>query len=234
LLVVPTSDCVTFRQRNPAYYDGSGITAMSDSRRITASRAADTATVELSADSTVDILDRAKQGNWTAVQALVARVTPSVRRWARGRVPRHVRHHANTEDVVQDAVLNLLKGIKRVRYRSVGELQAYLRTSVVNRIRDLIRGTRRRGTPLELGDALRDSAPSPLETAIMHQELSAFLAALQRLRPADRQVIIWRIEIGYSVDEIADRLGKSKAAAAMTVSRAMARLAAELKIPAKA
>jgi RNA polymerase sigma factor (sigma-70 family) len=207
---------------------------MSDSRRITASRAADTATVELSADSTVDILDRAKQGNWTAVQALVARVTPSVRRWARGRVPRHVRHHANTEDVVQDAVLNLLKGIKRVRYRSVGELQAYLRTSVVNRIRDLIRGTRRRGTPLELGDALRDSAPSPLETAIMHQELSAFLAALQRLRPADRQVIIWRIEIGYSVDEIADRLGKSKAAAAMTVSRAMARLAAELKIPAKA
>jgi DNA-directed RNA polymerase specialized sigma24 family protein len=68
----------------------------------------------------------------------------------------------------------------------------------------------------------------------MHQELSAFLAALQRLRPADRQVIIWRIEIGYSVDEIADRLGKSKAAAAMTVSRAMARLAAELKIPAKA
>lgn len=199
---------------------------------VTSSRAAETATVEISADSTVEILDRAKRGNWAAAQALVVRVTPSVRRWARGRVPPYVRQHANTEDVVQDAVLNLLKGIKRVRYRSVGELQAYLRTSVVNRIRDLIRGTRRRGTPLELGEALRDGAPSPLETAIMRQELSAFLSALQRLRPADRQVIIWRIEIGYSVDEIAQRLGKSKGAAAMTVSRAMARLAAELKIPA--
>ena len=197
---------------------------------MTSSRAAETVSVEMSADSTVEILDRAKRGNWAAAQALVARVTPSVRRWARGRVPPHVRQHANTEDVVQDAVLNLLKGIKRVRYRSVGELQAYLRTSVVNRIRDLMRGTRRRGIPLELGEALRDGAPSPLETAIMRQELSAFLAALQRLRPADRQVIIWRIEIGYSVDEIAERLGKSKGAAAMTVSRAMARLASELKI----
>jgi DNA-directed RNA polymerase specialized sigma24 family protein len=54
--------------------------------------------------------------------------------------------------------------------------------------------------------------------------------ALQRLRPADRQLIIWRVELGYSVEEIAARLGKSKAAAGMGVTRAMARLAKALEL----
>jgi RNA polymerase sigma factor (sigma-70 family) len=69
---------------------------------------------------------------------------------------------------------------------------------------------------------------SPLERAIHRERLDEFLAALQRLRPADRQAIVWRVELGYSVAEIARRLGKSDAAAAMTVSRALARLAAEM------
>ena len=189
------------------------------------------ATTGLSSDSTVEILDRAREGDWAAAEALIARVTPSVRRWARGRVPHYVRHDANTEDIVQDAVLNALKRLKRVQYRTVGGLQAYLRTSVVNRIRDLIRASKRRGIPVECAEELKDQAASPLESAIMREGLASFLAALQRLRPADRQVIIWRIELGYSVDEIAVRLGKSKGAAGMSVSRAMARLAKELGIP---
>jgi DNA-directed RNA polymerase specialized sigma24 family protein len=53
---------------------------------------------------------------------------------------------------------------------------------------------------------------------------------LTRLRPSDRQVVVWRLELGYSPQEVAARLGKSEAAAAMTVSRAMARLAKELKM----
>jgi DNA-directed RNA polymerase specialized sigma24 family protein len=44
-------------------------------------------------------------------------------------------------------------------------------------------------------------------------------------------VIVWRLELGYTAQEIAARLGKSEAAAAMTVSRAMARLAKELNLP---
>ena len=79
---------------------------------------------------------------------------------------------------------------------------------------------------------MRDWRPSPLEAAIMKQQLDRFLEALARLRPADRQVIVWRIELGYTADEIALKLGKSKGAAGMTVSRALARLAAELHLPA--
>ena len=66
----------------------------------------------------------------------------------------------------------------------------------------------------------------------MRQQLDRFLEALRKLRPADRQVIVWRIELGYTVDEIAIKLGKSKAAAGMTVTRAMMRLAKEMNLEA--
>jgi RNA polymerase sigma-70 factor (ECF subfamily) len=184
---------------------------------------------DLSCDSTVDILARAQRGERSAALILIQRAVPAVRRWARGRLPSSARNDADTEDVVQDAVLKTLKSIATFEHRTVGGLQAYLRTSVVNRIRDLIRASGRRGVPEAL-DAVHDSQPSPLEAVIMRERLDRFLSALQRLKPADRQVIVWRLELGYSVDEIASRLGKSKSAAGMTVTRAMARLAAVLDV----
>jgi RNA polymerase sigma-70 factor, ECF subfamily len=181
-------------------------------------------------DSTLHVLERAQAGDELAARILIERAAPPVRRWARGRLPHFVRGDADTEDVVQDVLLNTLRHLKRFQHRTVGGLQAYLRLAVVNRIRDLIRGSKRRGTGAGPEQEPRDWKPSPLEAAIMRQRLEGFLEALARLRPADRQVIIWRIELGYSADEIAAKLGKSRAAAGMTVSRAMARLASDLHI----
>lgn len=183
-----------------------------------------------SSDSTVQILERAQAGDRSAALILIGRASPAVRRWARGRLPQSARNDADTEDVVQDAVLKTLKGIRNFQYRTAGGLQAYLRKSVINRIRDLIRDSGRRGIREEFGEHLQDSMPSPLEAAITREKLDRFLRALQRLTPGDRQVIVWRIELGYGVDEIATRLGKSKAAAGMSVTRAMARLAKALNV----
>jgi RNA polymerase sigma-70 factor (ECF subfamily) len=183
-----------------------------------------------SMDSTLRILERAQRGDRSAAQALIERAEPSVRRWARGRLPKYARNDANTEDVVQDAVVRTLRAIEGFQHRTVGGLQAYLRTVVLNRIRDLIRGSRRHGTPVEIDEDLRDHKPTPLESAIEREGLDRFLEALQRLKPADRQLIVWRLELGYTSEEIAARLGKSKDAARVSVSRAMARLAKELSL----
>ncbi len=185
---------------------------------------------DASYDSTVNILKRAQDGDRSAALILIERAAPAVRRWARGRLPQSARNDADTEDVVQDAVLRTLKGVEHFQHHTVGGLQAYLRTSVMNRIRDLIRASGRRGISEPLGDEVHDSLPSPLEALIVREKLDRFLEALQTLKPADRQVVIWRLELGYSVDEIASRLGKSKAAAGMTVTRAMQRLGKELKL----
>ena len=179
---------------------------------------------DLSCDSTLDVLERARRGDRSAAQVLIARAVPPLRRWSRGRVPHYARGTADTEDVVQDAVLGTFKRIERFEHRTVGALQAYLREAVMNRIRDLIRSSRRRGITVELKDDLPLQDLSPLEVAIRAEKSERFLKALQALSPADRQVIVWRIELGYTVSEISERLGKSKAAAGMTVSRALQRL----------
>jgi RNA polymerase sigma-70 factor (ECF subfamily) len=183
-------------------------------------------------ESTIHVLERAKRGDRTAARELLERSLPLLRRWSRRRLPTYARAGFDTEDVVQDAVLGVLKHIERFEHRTVGALQAYLREAVINRIRDLIRGSRRRGTAVELEAEPVSPGPSPLEQAIMRERLDDFLAALQRLRPGDRQAVVWRVELGYPIPEIARRLGKTEAAAAMTVSRALARLAVEMRVKA--
>ena len=55
-------------------------------------------------------------------------------------------------------------------------------------------------------------------------------AALQRLSDTDRQAVVLRVEFGCDYDEIAAQLQKPSASAArMAVTRALARLAAEMR-----
>ena len=176
-------------------------------------------------DSTLLILERAREGDRDAALILLERAVPPVRQWARGRVPAIARAEANTEDVLQDAVLRTLPRISRFRHDTVGSLQAFLCTVIMNRIRDLIRKSKRHGTTISAdAEPLADDEPSPLELAIRQQNVERFLAGLQTLAPTDRQLIIWRIELGWSVDEIALRLGKTKSAARMGIRRAIERL----------
>ena len=54
-------------------------------------------------------------------------------------------------------------------------------------------------------------------------------AAMERLRPEEREAVIARVELGLSHAEVAESLGKpSPAAAHMAVSRALVRLAEEM------
>ena len=192
-----------------------------------------TSNPELPCDSTLAVLERAREGDESAARILMERALPAVRRWTHGRMPAYARGTVDTEDLVQDAVVRTLKRLRTFNHRTVGALQAYLRGAVVNRIRDLIRRSRTRGRAVDIGEDLPDMAPSPLETAILRERLENFLEALQRLSPSDRQVVVWRIELGYSADDIARRLGKSKGAAAMTLSRALARLQQHIRTRSK-
>jgi RNA polymerase sigma factor (sigma-70 family) len=176
-------------------------------------------------ESTAHLVDRARVGDRSAVNVLLERALPTLRRWTRGRIPAYTRGHADTEDVVQDAIVQTLKRIDTFDHRNVGALQAFLREVVINRIRDIVRMVQRRGVPEDLPEHLVETELSPLEQAIMQQRTEHFVAALQQLKPTDREVIVWRIELGYSYQEIASRLGKTTEAARMKVSRAVDRLA---------
>jgi RNA polymerase sigma factor (sigma-70 family) len=157
---------------------------------------------------------------------LFERTLGPLRRWARGRLPFYARAGANTEDVVQDAVVRALGHLDTFEHRTVGGLQAYLRQSVRNRIRDEVRRVSRRGVGEELPEALHDHGHSPLEQLILKERSERYLAALRTLKPNDRLAIIFRLEHRYSFEDIARKMGKSSPdAARMTVTRAVRRLA---------
>lgn len=175
--------------------------------------------------STIDLLDRFKRGDEQAVNLLVERSLPPLKRWARGRLPRWARSLADTQDLVQDAVIRALPHLKTFEARHPGALQAYLRQAIANHIRDEIRKVNARPTPVEIPDNQPDLSPSPLEHAVGREAVEVYEAALAQLRPLDREAIIARVELQQSYEEIAIALGKPNAdAARMTVARAVKKL----------
>jgi len=189
---------------------------------------------ETAFDSTLDVLAKARQGDGSAARVLIERTVGPLRRWARGRLPYYARAGANTEDVVQDAVVRALARVDHFEHRSVDGMQKYLRESVRNRIRDEVRRVTRRGVGEELPETLHDDRYSPLEELILKERSERYLAALRTLKPADRMAIIFRLEHHHSFEEIATKLGKSSPdAARMAVSRAVKRLAEAIGIGAQ-
>lgn len=182
------------------------------------------------AESTFRLLERARAGDREALEVLFARCVPLLRRWAQGRLPRWARDAADTQDLVQETVLQTFKRLETFEPRREGALQAYLRQAVMNRIRDELRRFERRPASDGLDTSAPDTGPSPLEEAIGRQATERYERALSRLKPADREAIIARVEMGYSYEELAEALGKSTPEAARKAAqRALVRLAAELK-----
>jgi RNA polymerase sigma-70 factor (ECF subfamily) len=168
------------------------------------------------------LLERFKHGDEAAVNVLVERSLPPLKRWARGRLPTWARDVADTQDLVQDAIVRTLPRLKTFEARHPGALQAYLRQAIANRIRDEIRKVRSRPAPADLSDRQADEAPSPLEQAIGREGLERYETALARLRPDEREAIIARLELQQSYEEVALALGKTSAdAARMAVTRAV-------------
>ena len=184
----------------------------------------------VSPDSSLVLLERAKGGDRLALDALFVRYRARLRAWSRGRLPRWARAVVDTDDLVQDAFLHTLRQIDHIEPRTDAGLQAYLRQAVRNRIKDELRRVHAR-PPIDsapLADPTDDH--TPLQDAIGAETAERYEHALAALRETEREAIVARIELGLEYDELAALLGRSSAdAARMVVSRALLRLAEEMR-----
>jgi RNA polymerase sigma factor (sigma-70 family) len=181
------------------------------------------------AETTFELVRRAHDGDAAACDELCARYLPRLRRWAHGRLPPWARGSLDTQDLVQDTFIQVLRHIHEFNPRHEGAFHGYLRTTLLNKIRDEIRHSRRQPPAGELPIDEPASDPSPLEEAIGSEAVERYESALGRLRPEDSVAIILRIEMGYSYAEIAAAMEKpSIPAANMAVNRALVKLAQEM------
>ena len=185
---------------------------------------------EVDADSTFVLLDRARGGDSRAIEVLFARYLKPLQRWAAGRLPRWARSAADTHDLVQDTLLKTFKRIEDFEPRREGAFQAYLRQAVMNRIRDEIRRAQSRPDMTGLDEEAHEHDGSPHLDYAGLETLERYEAALARLDVDEREAIIGRVELGQSYGDLAGILNKPSAdAARMAVTRALVRLAQEMK-----
>lgn len=181
-------------------------------------------------ESTFNLIERARAGDSEALDRLFARHQKPLQRWASGRLPKWARDISDTEDLVQETLLQTFKRIEGFEPRRVGALQAYLRQAVLNRIREEFRRKGRRPDATDLDDIPVDGDQSPLEQAIGREAVDRYEQALARLKTEEREAIIARVEMGYTYEELAEALGKpTPDAARKTAQRALVRLAEEMK-----
>ena len=187
------------------------------------------ATDETSVTSSFDLVLRANSGDRPALDALLARYLPRLQRWAHGRLPPAARGALQTHDLVQDTLMKVIERLPSFNPRHEGAFQGYVRTALLNRVRDLARQHQRRGPSVPLESDLAGEECSPLELAVGQQTLERYEAALDRLRPDDKALIVARIELDLPYAEIAAMFEKpSVAAAQVALSRALVKLAEEM------
>ncbi len=177
-------------------------------------------------ETTALLLDRAREGDAGARERLVARYLPLLRRWAHGRLPPPARDLTDTDDLVQVTLVRVLNQIASFEYGGTGSFLAYLRSTLLNLLRNELRRVARHGDSVDLEELqLTDETPSPLEQAIGRERLERYEAALEALPPRQRELVIMRLEFDMTYEDIANEVHSTPDAVRMAIKRAVEALA---------
>ena len=179
--------------------------------------------------SSLSLLRRAKDGDERAVSRLFRRLLPGIRSWARRKLPTWARQRLETDDLVQEAFVNLHRHLKDIDPRRRDVLVAYLRQSIRNRIRDEVRRAGRVEVGgVEVAEPVA-TVPSPTEELEEKEQLRRYRAALARLSEDDQHLVVGRLELDFSYEQLALSTGRATPdSARVAVRRAVVRLVEEI------
>ena len=182
----------------------------------------------LASGSISALLERLKDGDHEAARQLWQRYYPRLVALARKKLRSAPRRAADEEDAVLSAFDSFCRRAAEGRFPDLKDrdgLWALLVVLTARKAADLLRHDNRKkrgggmvrsesaGEPAEGDsgpaglDGLPDDGPSPLEAALLAEEVETLLARLRD--PVLRQVAVWKLE-GYTNAEIAARLGCSE------------------------
>jgi len=191
---------------------------------------------------TQHLVTLAKEGDPSAIDQLCRIYGERIRRIIRLRIDRKLRPKIDSVDIVQDAIVQALAGLKNFTYKDEGDFLRWLSKIAENKLHDILdkfhadkRDIRREipfkkietnteGGSFGVNGPLQTTTPSVLLSR--KEQYDRLERAIDRLKPEYREVIfLSRIE-RLSHEEIALRMGKSKGAVAMLLSRALVALTA--------
>jgi len=184
-------------------------------------------------ESSLTLFRLAKEGDRDALERLYARYVPRLTRWASGRLAPGARQLQDTSDIVQEVLVRFIDRMEGFEPDHPGALMGYLRTAILNRIRDAWRTAARHPAHDDIeekGESVAGPpALSPYEQCIAKETAEAYEQALASLTDEERTAVILKIELDCDNAEIANELGKPSAdAARMFVHRTVLKLARQM------
>lgn len=166
-------------------------------------------------------LARAREGSSSALGRLMAWVEPRLRRLAGRESARRYGAGVTRSDLVQHALQQATADFSRCRCKEVGGFARWVEVVGIARWKQLRRNARRRKRGLDRQVQVGRSASrafepadpaarSPSEAARQLEMSDAIGAAVERLSPELREVVVLFYRDGLSQGEIAKRLGRDR------------------------
>lgn len=180
--------------------------------------------------TTTQLVRDYREGNQEALNTLYGRYMPLLRRWASGRLPAYGRNVSETEDLVQVAFTRAFRRLDKFESERPGAFLAYLRTILMNLIRDELRRSTARPQLLSMTHSFQDSGASIVEAAVGAETLAQYEHAMLQLPEDKRYAVMMRVEFDLTYEEIAEELNLPSAnATRMMISRALVELADKMR-----
>ncbi len=181
-------------------------------------------------ETTAHLLGRVKRGDKGASDRFVRRYLPLLNRWAHGLLPQNVRDIYDTNDLAQVTLIKAMEQLDNFEPQRKGAFLSYLRTTLMNQVRDIARKKKRRPGRDELSDEIPIDEPSSLERLERGDLMRLYEASLARLSEEEYNAVVLRIEHEYTYEQLAEALKKpSWNAARMTFTRAVMKLSRRMK-----
>ncbi len=195
-------------------------------------------------ESTIGLVRGAQDGDRRALEDLFSRYLPRIRQIVALRTGRKLRQMLELDDIVQEVLLKLLRGLDRFDANSEGSFRHWLarcaECEIVDRARHLDRKKRGGGQIRRFADCdsrlLRssifhdDDAATPSELAQADELAERIEDELLAMSEHNREVIILRAVCGMSYSEVAQELGIEPVSARVAFSRAIDKLKAAVGI----
>lgn len=166
-----------------------------------------------------DQLRSASSGDADSLAWARQRYLSGARRWIRARLPKRLEQSVDVDRWANEALSEALQKLDALEYRE-GAFQVCLRQSLQARI-----GRIDSSVPSEETVTI-EQVLSPLEGALGREAFQRYESALERISASDREMLVARIEFGFSYRDLAEMLGQpTPEAARAAVAEAVNRLA---------
>ena len=193
---------------------------------------------------TAHLLDATRSGNAAALDTLFARARPRLERLLAGRTGPFLLRSTEIDDLVQEACCEAMRQLPKFTYQGHDSFFRWLATLALHRLqnlrrtihadkRDPRRERRLAGAESEVGHSRvgdpGTDCPGPRTLAASDEGVQRLLGALHALGADDRQVITLAKIEGLPLTAIAERMGRTRNAVALLLSRALRKLREQLE-----